>query len=111
MSVVVSLEDLGDEISQRGNDAYVITVGPEGPPKIHHTSVELSADGALTCTVGRGSANNVAARPQVTLLWPGTPAITEGRSLLVDGTAAVVATDPHQVLQITPTGAIQHRSA
>ncbi len=43
MSVVVPLEDLGNEIELRGDAAYVITVGPAGPPKIHHATAELTA--------------------------------------------------------------------
>lgn len=102
MSIAVALDDLRDEISERGDAAFAVTVGDAGP---HVVSLRVRWDGdVLVGAAGNRTAGNVGARPAVTLLWPG---VWPDFSLLVDGTS--VAADGE--LRVTPTRAVLHRSA
>ena len=103
MSIAVALDQLRDEIAARGDAAFAVTVGDGGP---HVVSVRLAWDGdVLVGGAGSRTAANVAARPSVTLLWPGETFTSF--SLLVDGTAAVV----DEQLRVTPAKAVLHRAA
>jgi hypothetical protein len=62
-------------------------------------------DGLLVAGVGPRGAANIAARPNVTLAFPGADG--EQYSLIVDGDARVV--DAH--VEVTPTWAVLHRPA
>jgi hypothetical protein len=102
MSIAVALDQLRDEIAERGDAAFAVTVGDAGP---HVVSVRITWDGdALVGGAGTRTAANVAHRPAITLLWPS--AAFEDFSLLVDGTAE--AADGR--LHITPLKAVLHRS-
>lgn len=106
MSVAVDLTGLSDRIAEFGPAAFLVTVGDDGP---HVVSVAVSpADGVLLAAAGRSTRANVAARPAVTLLWPAGPGAAY--SLLVDGTATVVAGDEPTVA-IAPTSGVLHRVA
>ena len=107
MTQKLELSGLPDRIREYGRGAFLVTVGDSGTP--HVVSVAVDWDGATLATqAGRTSRTNIAARPEVTLLWPGRPDV--GYGLLVDGTASAMdGTDGP--LTITPTSAILHRLA
>jgi hypothetical protein len=83
---------------------YFTTVGDDG--RAHLLAVPTDwRDGALHLDAGRGSRANAAARPHVTLAFPGSDGT--GYSLIVDGVAEV--RDEH--VTVTPTWAVLHRPA
>jgi hypothetical protein len=83
---------------------YFTTVGDDG--RAHLLAVPTDwRDGALHLDAGRGSRANAAARPHVTLAFPGSDGT--GYSLIVDGVAEV--RDEH--VTVTPTWAGLHRPA
>ena len=101
MSISVGLDQLRDEISRRGAAAFVITTSETSP---HVVSVRVAWSGdELTAGAGNTTTANVAARPIATLLWPSS---FDDYSLIVDG-AAVVS---DEILTVTPTRAVLHRS-
>jgi hypothetical protein len=101
MSIPVEVADLPQRLAEfdRG---YLLT-SRDGLVKA--VSVRAVADeGTLRVPApGRGSVANVAANPNVTLLFP--PLESPGMTLLVDGTAAAEGDD----VRITPTGAVLHK--
>jgi hypothetical protein len=103
VSIPVVLADLRDEITKRGDAAFVLTSGADAP---HVVSVRVAWDGdVLTAGAGNRTAANVGERPSISLLWPSTS--FDDYSLIVDGTASVV----DGRLLITPGRAVLHRSA
>ena len=104
MSIPVELSDLAQAMG-RYRFAYLLTGTDQGAP--HANAVTQVLDGAtqLIQGVGRRTGKNLAARPEVGLVWP--PADAAGYSLIVDGTASVVG----EQIQIQPTRAVLHRSA
>lgn len=105
MSVEVALEDLPAAVAARGPAAYLVSTGEVRPRVV---SVAASwVDGAVVVGAGRRTAANVAARPEVTLLWPAGGDHPE-HSLLVDGTATV--DDDAGTIAVAPASAILHRS-
>ena len=101
MSIAVSLDQLRDEVSKRGDAAFIVTTGDAGP---HVVSARIGWVGdELSAGAGTTTAKNATARPVVTLLWPSS---FDEYSLIVDGTA--VAADG--VLRIAPTRAVLHKS-
>lgn len=103
MSIPVDLDALGEALAGRSL-AYLLTVSDDGRP--HAVSVVPTLDGGvLTMEVGRRSAANAAARPDVSLLWP--PSEPGGYSLIADGAASVDGT----VLRVALTWAVLHRPA
>jgi len=104
MSIPVPLDRLREEIRERGEHAYVLTVSDDMRPHAVHAPVRWQGD-ALAAEVGKRSVTNAAARPSVSLLYPlRTP---DDYSLILDGTAAVEGGHLH----ITPTRAVLHRPA
>ena len=102
MSVGVELERLHEEVARFGPAPYLLTVADDGRP--HATKVTVGWDGDdLVAGVGRRSAANVGARPDISLLW--SPVDDEGFSLIVDGRGSV---DGEQVT-VRPEKAILHR--
>ena len=102
MSISVSLDQLRDEVARRGDAAFVVTTGDDGP---HVVSVRVAWDGDdLVGGAGTRTAANVETRPVVSLLWPST---FDDYSLIVDGTAS--ASDG--ALRVAPERAVLHRSA
>jgi hypothetical protein len=108
MSIPVELEGLGDEIARYGGSAYLLTVARDGRPHAVSTSVEWS-EGALVAGVGRRTAENIAERPLVSLLWP--PAERGGYSLIVDATASLEGAGEAQHARVVPTRGVLHRPA
>ena len=105
MSVPVSLERLGEEVTRFGLWPYLVTVSGDGRP--HAVSAPVTWDGTVFVGApGRHSRANAADRPSaVTLLWP--PYEPGGYSLIVDGSAAVNADDS---LTVTPVTGVLHRT-
>ena len=102
MSVGVELQRLHEEVARFGSSPYLLTVSDDGRP--HATAVTIGWDGdRLVAGVGRRSAANASARPDVSLLW--SPVDTEGFSLIVDGIAEV---DGERVT-VRPEAAVLHR--
>ena len=102
MSVAVALEELREQVARFGSTPYLLTVSDDGRP--HATAVTVTwAGDDLAVAVGRKSAANATARPDVTLLW--SPVDDERFSLIVDGGAVVDG----QAVMITPAKAILHR--
>ena len=102
MSVGVELDKLQDEVARFGVTPYLLTVSDDGKP--HATAVTVRWSGPdLVAGVGKRSASNATARPDVTLLW--APFEPGGFTLLVDGTASV---DDEQAV-VRPERAVLHR--
>jgi hypothetical protein len=94
--------------------AYLITV--DDRYRAHTVAVEPALRGAVLDVglVGGGTRDNLAGRPEVTMLWP--PPEPGGYSLIVDGRAEL--TDPGTDAgpaaarcRIVPTRALLHRNA
>ncbi len=104
MSVPVAVGDLGKALTDYAA-GYLLTTA-EGRIKVVTVEPAVADDGTLVVAgPGRGSAANVTANAQVTLVFP--PLAPRGYTLLVDGTAAVDGDD----VRVTPTGAVLHRPA
>lgn len=103
MSNKVDLAELAGLVRDSGF-AYVISVGDDY--RAHTTAVTPAlVDGVLDVgPVGRHTRANVAAHPDVTVLWP--PQTPGGYSLIVDGHAETA--DP---LTVRPARAVLHRPA
>ena len=106
MSIPVALERLENETRRFALAPYLLTVSEDARP--HAVAVAVSWEGAaLAMDVGKRTARNAAAHPQVSLLWP--PNESGGYSLIVDGTA-VTASDGTRIA-VTPISAVLHRPA
>src|SRR5215813_347516 len=106
MSTPVALGQLESETRRFAFAPYLLTVSDDARP--HAVAVAAAWEGAaLAMEVGKRSASNAAARPQVSLLWP--PNEPGGYSLIVDGTAALVRGGAQ--IAVTPTRAVLHRPA
>ena len=104
MSVPVAVGDLAKALTDYGA-GYLLTTS-DARVKVVNAEPEVQPDGTLVLRApGRGSSANVAANPQVTLVFP--PLAPRGYTLLVDGTAAVDGDD----VRVSPTGAVLHRPA
>ena len=103
MSIAVPLVELAERLAQHPW-GYLVTVRDDGRAQSLAVPTQL-VDGSLVATVGRGTAGNAAARPGVTMVFPG--ASGEDMSLIVDGDARV---DGDRIA-VTPTWAVLHRPA
>ena len=103
MSIPVKIARLGEALEDFGS-GYLLTASADG--RVKAVTVDPAVDGGVVrCATSRGSAANLAANPQATLvMWPREE---HGFSLLVDGTA--VATD--DAIELTPATAVLHRPA
>lgn len=103
MSIAVPLDEL--EARLAGFPwGYLVTVRDDGRAQSLAVPTQL-VDGRVVATVGQRAAENATARPNVTLLFPGSTG--SDFSLIVDGDAAV---DGDRLL-VTPTWAVMHRPA
>lgn len=75
---------LSEAISQYGSEAYLLTVGKDGP-HTSHVSVDLRGD-VIGCAIGASAAKNIASEPNVSLFWP--PREPGGYAMIVNGTAS-----------------------
>ena len=103
MSIAVPLEALADRLTSYPW-GYLVTVRDDGRAQSLAVPTQF-VDGALVATIGRGTASNATARPQITMPFPGTTG--EEFSLIVDGHAKV---DGDRIA-LTPTWAVLHRPA
>lgn len=92
--------------------AYLVTVDDDY--RVHTVTVEPRLRGATLDVglIGGRTRQNLAQRPDVTLLWP--PTEPGGYSLIVDGTAEVSLEEPARDavrLAVVPTRALLHREA
>ena len=98
----MELQKLQEEVARFGPSPYLLTVSDDGRP--HATAVTIGWDGeGLVAGVGRRSAANATARPDVSLLW--APVDDDGFTLIVDGVAEV---DGERVV-VHPDAAVLHR--
>ena len=105
MSVPVAIERLRQETRRFTLAPYLVTVNEDARPHAVAVDVTWESD-TLAMNVGKRSANNCSARPQISLLWP--PNEPGGYTLIVDGTAASTADER---ISVTPTRAVLHRPA
>jgi hypothetical protein len=103
MSVAVPLDELADRLAAYPW-GYLVTVRDDGRAQSLAVPTRLEG-GALVATVGRGTAANATACPDVTMHFPGASGAEF--SLVVDGEASVHG----DRLAVTPTWAVLHRPA
>jgi hypothetical protein len=106
MSIPVSLDALRTALAERGGTAYLLTISDDVRPHAVHVAVQWQGSG-LVLDVGTRSTANAAARAAVSLLCPVRHA--GDYSLIIDGTAALIAGTGGQRLLVTPTKAVLHR--
>jgi len=108
MSRPVELAEVATRITEYGPLAALVTTSDAGPPHVVSVAVTV-VDQHLSVRVGSRSAANIAARPNVTLLW-----MRDGLDyhLILDGvaTSGGDAGDLHEV-SITVQRGILHRVA
>ena len=75
---------LTDAITKYGHEAYLLTVGKDGP-HTSHVSVNLRGD-VIACTIGASAAKNISSEPHVSLFWP--PREPGGYAMILNGLAA-----------------------
>jgi len=105
MSIAVSIEDLPAAIEAQIGWCYVLSVAASGQPRLVAVVPQWTADGALVVDVGGRTAENIAARPNVALVFP--PAAADGYSLIVDGEVSV----DDRTVMLRPVSAVMHRPA
>jgi len=109
MSIAVPLDELAEFIAaHHGPTGYVITLAPDGRPRLAHVRVSADRD-RLTVQLGPGGTANVEARPAVTVLFPASS--PESMSLIVDGEGRVDSESSDPTVIMTPTWAVRHRPA
>ena len=106
MSVKVDVHELAERLRDYGF-AYLLTVTDDQRTRAVAVT-PTAADGALRFTdgLGRGTRANLAARPDVTLLWP--PVDASGYTLIADGRVSVSDDD---VATFVADHAVLHRPA
>lgn len=103
----MALEELHRRIDEFGPQAFVITTNDDRTAHVVSVVIEREDD-QLVAGAGRRTAANIERVASITLLWPPRPG--GEYSLIVDGTASVIAGDD-PVLAISPTGAVLHKMA
>jgi Pyridoxamine 5'-phosphate oxidase len=106
VNIQVARERLAAAVRERGTGAYVMTVTDEGTPHVVHASVAWESE-ELVAQVGARTAENAAARPRISLLYPVRS--QSDYSLIVDGVARVEATASGLRLRVTPSRGVFHR--
>ena len=108
MSVAVDVAALSDQLDRFGPSAFLISVSDDGLPHVVSVSAALDGD-RLTCRVGRHTSANLAARPDLTLLWPAEAGAAY--SLLVDARAEGALAPGGGPIRMAPAKAVLHRVA
>jgi hypothetical protein len=103
MSIEVGLTELGTAL-QDYPWGYLVTVGDDGRGRSLAVPTQF-VDGRLHCAAGERTRAAVAARHQVTMVFP--PGVGTGYSLIVDGDAEISGT----TVVVQPTWAVLHRPA
>ncbi|MGE0766515.1 MAG: hypothetical protein AB7L90_08640 [Hyphomicrobiaceae bacterium] len=103
----MSARTLAEAISDYGPEAYLLTVGKDGP---HTTPVSVRLDGEkIDCAIGPSAARNIASVPNVSLFWP--PRDAGGYAMFVNGIATgVQRPDGGHEAAISLTKSVLHRS-
>jgi hypothetical protein len=107
MTVKVDLAALDQQAAVFGTNPFLLTVSPDRRP--HAVSVRVEWDGTtFQLRAGRTSLANMAANPDVTLLWAPPPGHGSdgGYSLIVDGLAKVV----EDRVTVAPASSLLHRT-
>jgi hypothetical protein len=97
---------LTDAITRYGRDAYLLTVGNDGP-HTSHVSVSLRGD-VIACTIGASAAKNISSEPHVSLFWP--PREPGGYTMILNGLAAGSSGAGVTTAEITLTKTVLHRA-
>ncbi|MDG1465292.1 MAG: hypothetical protein P8Q20_09400 [Acidimicrobiales bacterium] len=120
MSIPVSVVDVPIRLEEYGSAAFLVTVSPEGTPKVVHVAVVWEAGAAtFRCAPGSGTLRNLdgataatagsgAGLGPATLIFPGPDVDTH--SWLVDTTGQVHPDDPELALLAYESGVL-HRPA
>jgi hypothetical protein len=120
VSIPVSVVDVPIRLEEYGTEAFLVTVSPEGTPKVVHVAVVWEAGAAtFRCAPGSGTLRNLdgataatagsgAGLGPATLIFPGPDVDTH--SWLVDTTGQVHPDDPELALLAYESGVL-HRPA
>lgn len=103
MSIAVPLDELAEHLASYPW-GYLVTMRDDGRAQNLAVPTQL-VEGNLVASIGRGTAANAIARPNVAMVFPGMTG--EAFSLIVDGDAVV---DGDRIA-VTPTWAVLHRPA
>ena len=103
----MDLDALQSRIDEFGPVAFLVTVGDDHRPHVVSVAVTCVGD-HLALPAGRSTAANLAARPDLTLVWPDPNG--GDYSLIVDA-AAVGAPEPDGTFRARPSSAVLHRVA
>lgn len=106
MSIEVPIEKLAAAVEQQIGWCYLATVSDSAQARL--LAIVPTWDGtgrSLQAVVGQRTADNVIARPNVSMVWP--PADAHGHSLIADGIAIV----DELTITFTPISAVLHRPA
>lgn len=108
MSMKVELADFVEKAAGYGNGFLLTSGWTKGPHATHvRLTYRATSDGVQSiCQAGRTARANIAANPNVTLLW--APLQTGGYSLIADGLATAAEEGP---VTIEITSAVLHRPA
>ena len=104
MSIAVPIDDLPAAIEQQIGWCYLLSVTDRSEPRVLAIAPHWAVGGVLRADLGGGTAANVRARPNCTLVYP--PAYAEGLSLIVDGTATIDGV----TMSFEPATAVMHRA-
>ena len=96
---------LREALSDYGADAYLLTIGADGP-HTSHVTVAQKGDG-LTCALSKSAARNIDGQPSVSLLWP--PLEKGGYSIVINARAAKTEADYGPMATLELTKAVFHR--
>lgn len=107
MNLEMALDRLEKVIAERGAGAYVLTVTGDGRPHAVYLDVAFEGGRLVASGIGATTATNVAARPNVSLLFPVSAAADY--TLFVDGPATVEIRGDERRVVVTPTRAVYHR--
>ena len=102
MSIPVAIDQLAEALADFGA-GYLLTASAEGKVKAITVEPVVRQGAVVVPGPSGGTAANLAANPQVTLVFP--PAVPRGYTLIVDGTAQVSGDD----FLVTPQAAVLHR--
>jgi hypothetical protein len=120
VSIPVSVVDVPIRLEEYGTEAFLVTVSPDGTPKVVHVAVVWEAGAAtFRCAPGNGTLRNLdgataatagsgAGLGPATLIFPGPDVDTH--SWLVDTTGQVHPDDPELALLAYESGVL-HRPA
>jgi hypothetical protein len=104
MSILVISPQLVETLT-RYRFAYLLTIGDDAGAHVVAVSATLVNDSLFVTGLGQRTRANLAAHPEVTLVW--SPANPSDYSLIVDGVGAMRDDE----LAVTPTRAVLHRPA